>query len=180
MFCLLSPGTLTSLFDRSITASSVFLVTPRVRQGWFQGGHLLGASTSISNRAGTLSNYRAACNLISAFFHMLSRIFLLVKDKRNAAMHEARLCPRQNILWILDSPDYYFQPSFFCLLHFLLIRRREAFLDDFPFSSTMSFGAAFCLKRCYRHFRSADLLCGLIPNLTNTSRYDSLYFTTGT
>lgn len=47
-------------------------------------------------------------------------------------MHEARLCPRQNILWILDSHAYYFQPSFFCSLRFFLMRRQEAFLDDFP------------------------------------------------
>lgn len=29
-------------------------------------------------------------------------------------------------------PDYYFHPFFFCLLHFFLMRRQEAFLDDLP------------------------------------------------
>jgi hypothetical protein len=47
-------------------------------------------------------------------FLCFPRISFSSKIRGTAAMHEARLCPRQNILWILDSHAYYFQPSFFC------------------------------------------------------------------
>lgn len=56
-------------------------------------------------------------------------------------MHEARLCPRQNILWILDSPIYYFQPSFFqlSLFTYFLMRHQAARLGDFPLLFDNSF-----------------------------------------
>lgn len=45
-FLPLSGISLISIFGRTTTASSVFLDNPRNHQGWFQGGHLLGASIS--------------------------------------------------------------------------------------------------------------------------------------
>jgi hypothetical protein len=130
LYCHTSGRSLTSFsvsyHNRELGLSGSRYLPPN-QHGWFQGGHVLGASSFISNWAGTLSNYRRLATLISAFF-LCFRIFLYVKDKRNAAMHEARLCPRQNILWILDSPDYYFQPSFFCFTSLHLNAAPRGFL----------------------------------------------------
>lgn len=99
---------------------------PRVRSFWiltsvslhYSAGSragILGASTQITGQGLFRITGGLRLDFLPAlFFVSFFRISFSSKIRGTAAMHEARLCPRQNILWILDSHAYYFQPSFFC------------------------------------------------------------------